>query len=75
MGVLAALKPAANLLLRFSTAASSVAVQSLGATNPSYLPAVYAGGMVLGIALAIGFLILPVCIFFFFETPDLLGGV
>jgi succinate dehydrogenase / fumarate reductase cytochrome b subunit len=42
------------------------ALQSLGAVRPSATPAVYGTGAVVGFAIAIGFLVLPLAIFFQF---------
>jgi len=40
------------------------ALQSLGAVRPSATPAVYGTGVVVGLAIAVGFLVLPLAIFF-----------
>ena len=45
------------------------ALQSLGATRPNLADALYKVSSLLGIFLAIGFLLLPVIIYFFFELP------
>lgn len=50
------------------------AFQSIGATNPRYLPVIHAGGIVLAVLLGAGFLFLPFCIFFFFESPAVAAG-
>ena len=51
------------------------AFQSLGAANPKYMPVLQAGGLVLAVLLAVGFLMLPMCIWLFFETPVPAGGI
>lgn len=51
------------------------AFQSLGAANPKYMPFLQTGGWILAFLLALGFALLPTCIFFFFETPAPTGGV
>jgi len=51
------------------------AFQSLGAANPRYMPLLQAGGLILAVLLAVGFALLPTCIFFFFETPAPTGGI
>lgn len=52
------------------------AFQSLGATNPRYLPVIHAGGIVLAVLIGAGFFLLPLCILFFFEDPVVaVGGI
>ncbi len=45
------------------------ALQSLGAMNPKWTPAIYAAGLVFAILLAGGFLLLPLYFYFFGELP------
>ena len=46
---------------------------SLGASNPSIMPALRIGGLVVAILLTLGFVLLPTCILFFFD-PVFAGG-
>lgn len=50
------------------------AVQSMGASSPKYLPAVYVGGIIAAVVLAAGYVLLPMCIWLFFDDPTLMGG-
>lgn len=45
------------------------ALQSLALTKPSLSRPLYVGGAAFGVVLAVGFLLLPLIIFFFFEAP------
>lgn len=45
------------------------ALQSLGAMNPRLTPVIYTLGTILAILIAVGFLVLPLYIFFFVEAP------
>ncbi len=45
------------------------ALQSLGAMNPKWTPAIYAAGFVFALLLAGGFLLLPLYFFFFVDVP------
>lgn len=54
------------------------ALQSLGVANPKLTPVLYTFGFVLSLVLAIGFLVLPLWILFFFPDPSasaLVSGV
>ena len=48
-------------------------IQSLGASNPKFLPAIYIGGIVMAAILALGYILLPICIWLFFDDPTLDG--
>ncbi|MDX1545399.1 MAG: succinate dehydrogenase cytochrome b subunit [Rhodothermales bacterium] len=62
--------PAVMLLLAFHLRHGIwSAFQSLGATNPRLTPLIYTLGGVLGLLIAVGFLVLPLYIFFFVEAP------
>lgn len=50
------------------------AFQSLGVTNPRLTPVIYVGGVALAAVLAVGFLLIPLVVFFGFEQPVLVGG-
>lgn len=53
-------------------------MQSLGATSPRLQPAIIAGGTLLAILLAVGFILVPLYIYFFLDAPAVgatsLGG-
>ena len=51
------------------------AFQSLGVNHPRLNVLIYIGGTILGILLAIGFVLFPVMILFFFENPVVRGGI
>lgn len=45
------------------------ALQSLGAMNPKWTPAIYTAGIVFAVLLAGGFIVLPVYFYFFIDVP------
>lgn len=50
-------------------------IHSMGASNPKFLPAIYIGGIVTAVVLAIGYVLLPISIWLFFDDPTVTGGV
>ena len=51
------------------------AFQSLGVNHPRLNVLIYVVGTILGILLAVGFVLFPVMILLFFENPVLRGGI
>ena len=50
------------------------AFQSLGANNPKYMPLITTAGVVFAIAMAIGFLMIPIYIYLFIDAPTAAGA-
>ena len=62
--------PAIMLLLAFHLRHGIwSAFQSLGATNPRLTPILYTAGGLVGLLIALGFLVLPLYIYFFVDAP------
>ena len=51
------------------------AFQSIGVNHPRFNPFLFVGGTILGILLAVGFVVFPVLIYLFFENPAQRGGI
>ncbi len=45
------------------------AFQSLGANNPKYMPLITSAGVIFAIVMALGFLLIPICIYVFVDPP------
>ena len=49
------------------------AFQSLGANNPKYMPLITTAGLAFAVIMAIGFLMIPICIYLFIDAPAASG--